>query len=219
MSSSKNSTLHVTTGPMFSGKTTDIVKKMTVFADVTSSLSKESSSNIKRPLLINHSFDDRSTEGVSSHSSQFKISSLIDVIQYNQLEKSNNDIQSREIIGVDEAHFFPDLIPVVSQWMTLNKHIYVAGLDGTYEMKPFSGPLYSDISSLLHLSTTFIKLPARCKDCYQEFITTGANITPAALDSMIAPYTVRTVQNNDLVLIGAQDSYKPSCWRHYPHKN
>ena len=54
--------LQVFVGPMFSGKTTELLRVISKYSDVSND----------RPLLINHSFDIRNTETkISSHSSQY----------------------------------------------------------------------------------------------------------------------------------------------------
>ena len=43
-----------------------------------------------------------------------------------------------QVVGIDEAHFFPDLLDFCAHTTdALSKHVYVAGLDGDFKRRRF----------------------------------------------------------------------------------
>ena len=78
-------------GPMFSGKSTELYRRINRFHSIG-----------KRVLIVNHQNDTR-TAGISTHDgreySAIKCSHLMNL----------KDIHSYDVIGIDEAQFFSDL--------------------------------------------------------------------------------------------------------------
>jgi thymidine kinase len=90
-----------------------------------------------------------------------------------------------EVIAIDEGQFFPD-IPEFSQLMANSgKTVIIAGLDGTYQRKPFG---------------RFLELIASC-----ESITKLSAICPATGGE--AFFTRRTVASTEIELIGGTEAY------------
>jgi thymidine kinase len=191
--------LFVFTGGMFCGKTTKLLQEVGKFSDL---------SEKNKALIINNSIDIRNQEHiVSSHSSLYKgLNGKINVISVSSLSDVNVDEYS--VIGIDEANFFDDLVPVVKKWLTMKKNIICVGLDGDYKMERFG-----NISELLPLSDSFIKLTAICSDCLVEILNTGENITPFNMTP--APFTAKIKKNDQLIDIGGNDKYAPVCRKHH----
>jgi len=63
-----------------------------------------------------------------------------------------------DVISINEAQFFPDLIPFIKSALIQNKKIYIYGLDGDYKQEPFGQML-----ELLPLADEYVKLYAICK--------------------------------------------------------
>ena len=106
--------LHLILGPMFSGKTTELIRIY----------NKYTACGIKC-LMINHSYDTRySNEGhVTSHSrgqiKSLNINRLQDLIE--------NDACEHDVILINEGQFFPDLYEVVKIIVEQhNKIVYIA---------------------------------------------------------------------------------------------
>lgn len=70
-----------------------------------------------------------------------------------------------------------------------NKIVIVAGLDGTFQRKPFGR-----ILELIPRAEKVMKLSAVCMYCNKD-----------------APFTQRTVDSCEIELIGGEESYKPVC--------
>lgn len=199
--------LQVFCGGMFSGKTTKMIEEINKFTDIIMGNSKA--------LIINHIYDIRNTENViSSHSSLYKgLGDNIDVISSSML--SSVDVSNYNIIGVDEINFFDDendLVTTIKLWISMEKHIVCAGLDGDSNMNKFGY-----ISHLLHLSNSFVKLCAICTLCAQETLNRGDIIAPYNVTP--APFTKKLVSNSSVVEIGGADKYIPVCRKHHTITN
>ncbi len=94
------------------------------------------------------------------------------------------------IVGIDEGQFFDHgLVPVAEQLAGLGKQIIVAGLDLDYLGRPF-GP----IPELMTRSEYVSKLLAVCHRCG------GPGM-----------FTQRVIESDELVVLGATDSYEARC--------
>lgn len=184
--------LSVVAGPMFSQKTSFLVAKLTLHADVQ----KDS-----KCLIINSSKDIRDPENkVSSHSSSYKgVSYKVDI--QSVLKLSEADVENYNVIGIDEAQFFDDLHDNVKKWLDNGKFIYVVGLDSDCMGNPFG-----DINKLLYMSDEFVKTQSLCTKCAE----TSKNIS----EIKKAPFTARISNSVDLIEVGAHD-YIPMCRKHF----
>lgn len=164
------SELHIILGPMFSGKTTRLIE-----------LSKKYSN----PLVINHALDVRyHATDLSSHDGIHT-----PCIQAHQLQDiAKLVISAADAIFVNEAQFFPDLLPVIKEWLSAyKKPIYVCGLDGDFRQQPFG-----DLLNIIPLCDTVVKLRAKC------------------LCGSPAIFTHRLSADKEQTLIGS-DIYEPYC--------
>lgn len=97
-----------------------------------------------------------------------------------------------EVIGIDEAQFFDEaLVRVCSHLANLGKRVVVAGLDMDFRGLPF-GPM----PQLLAIAEEVEKVHAICARC-------GA---PAA-------YTQRLSEQQEQVVVGANELYEARCRR------
>lgn len=104
------------------------------------------------------------------------------------LLKAVND--STRVIGIDEGQFFDDgIVEIVDNLAATGKQVIIAGLDTDYLRRPF-GP----IPTLCDRAEYVTKMLAVCHRCGGP-----------------ALYTQRLVQSDDLVVLGAQDSYEARC--------
>ena len=69
------------------------------------------------------------------------------------------------------------------------KIVIVAGLDSTFERKPFG-----KILNLVAIAEKVTKLTSICAYCYK-----------------LAAFTQRTIKSKEIELIGGEESYKPVC--------
>ena len=183
--------LEIILGPMWSGKTTELVKLYNKF--------KYCNINI---LTINYLHDKRySDDNISTHDKINipceMIENLKDIsdIENNKLtDKFNN----AKVILINEGQFFKD----INVWVNLAvnkyyKHIYVCGLDGDFQRKSFNNFL-----ELIPYSDKVRKFNAICCECKQN---------PAI-------FTHRITNDNKQELIG-NEMYKPMCRKCYNINN
>lgn len=135
--------LKIIMGNMFSGKTTELIRRLKRYKVIG-----------KRILVLNSSLDTRSSDEVlkTHDNSKFeclKVSNLEDV-----------DYSKVDIIAVDEAQFFSDLKSFVEKVLTDNKTILLAGLDGDYKQEKFG-----EIIDCIPLADKVFKITAMCMEC------------------------------------------------------
>ena len=145
-------------GPMFSGKTSKLLHRLTTCADVGLNV-----------LYINHADDNRGTEKqdshVTTHNSQFNGTS--DKIRKIKSSSLNNlDVSNYDVIGVDEGQFFPDIVEAVRKWiLKYKKHVFIASLDGDANIQTFGR-----VHELICLCSPkgLYKLEAKCMNCLDQ---------------------------------------------------
>ena len=112
-----------------------------------------------------------------------------DSIECKNLQENLEKMKDYDIIGIDEGQFFPDLVEVCEELALMKKTIIIAALNGDFRMEPF--PV---IAKLIPKADKIKLLKAYCFNCHKD-----------------ANYSLRIVQSNDTVLIGADEAYKPAC--------
>ncbi len=143
MSSSNLPTLNLIIGPMFSGKTTELLR-----------IAKRLQSINLKVLLLNYYEDTRySNTEMTTHDKNGLPCKFIR--HFDNLEYNNYDV-----ICINEAQFFDRLVPFCKKVLKENKTLYVSGLDGDYKQEKFG-----EILDLIPLSDTINKLNAFCKIC------------------------------------------------------
>jgi thymidine kinase len=147
-----SASLELIIGPMFSGKSTDLVRRLRRHCHAQ-----------MRVLAITHSRDTRySSEGaICTHEgAQYKGVSTDSLYTY--LESIKWALEFN-VVGIDEAQFFDarDLHDAVDRLLTeKNVRVIVAGLDATYERAPFRA-----VTDLMSMATRVDKLLAVCQRC------------------------------------------------------
>jgi thymidine kinase len=98
--------------------------------------------------------------------------------------------KTAQVVGIDEAQFFaPELIDVCEQLASMGKRVIVAGLDQDYRGKPFE-----PMPHLLSVAEYITKTLAICMICGNP-----------------ADRTQRITNENELVVVGAQNHYEARC--------
>lgn len=168
--------LKIILGCMYAGKTSKLINiyNMMKFSNIPT-------------LVINYEEDTRySSTQLSTHDKK-----MIPCIQcLNLMEIIKNGHIKEKVIIINEGQFFPDLVKFVKEMLVKDKHIYVCGLDGDYQMKKFGG-----ILDLIPLCNEVEKLSAICSIC--------ANGTKAY-------FTKRITSEKGQKVIGS-DNYVPVC--------
>lgn len=139
--------LELICGPMYSGKSTELIRRV-----------KRLTSIGKDILIINSSKDTRCNEELQTHDNiqlkAVKVLNLEDIINLEVFKKC-------EYLAIDESQFFPDLVNVIKDCLFIyNKKCLIAGLDGDFRQNKFGG-----ILDLIPLCTKIDKLTGYCSYC------------------------------------------------------
>ncbi len=141
--------IQVIFGPMFSGKTTELIRRLRRYQ-----LAKQ------RCLIINYAKDIRyGSDQISTHDGQVLPALSCINLSTTQLEEA----VKYDIIGIDEGQFFPDIVTFCDTLANQGKIVIVAALDGTFQKEGFG-----NILNLVPLAESVIKLNAICVNCTKE---------------------------------------------------
>ncbi|XP_064618002.1 thymidine kinase, cytosolic-like [Liolophura sinensis] len=133
-------------GPMFSGKTTELVRRM----------KRYQLANYKC-LVVKYSKDDRyDIDGVATHEGQ-----VLPAVSAMSLMDLCCAAGCHDVIGIDEGQFFPDVVEFCDIMAEMGKTVIVAALDGTFQKKGFG-----NILNLVPLAESVVKLNAVCMKCF-----------------------------------------------------
>lgn len=189
--------LELILGPMVSGKTSNMVYKLTRLADLGYAVG-----------YVNTTKDVRATPGgdgerFTSHSSSLQqISPKIFCRRVERLSDLGGAVEGLDVIGVDEAHFFDDLREAVLDWVQrLRKHVYVCGLDGSFRQEPIGR-----ILELVPEAESVEKISSQCKRCIAEH--------QASTVDYQASFTIRLTPETDPLIPGGLSVYEPVCRYH-----
>uniref|UniRef100_A0A1J3E0X5 Thymidine kinase n=1 Tax=Noccaea caerulescens TaxID=107243 RepID=A0A1J3E0X5_NOCCA len=177
--------IHVVVGPMFSGKTTTLLRR--VLAE------RESG---KKVAVIKSDKDTRyCVESIVSHDGEkFPCWALPDLSSFKErfgLDAYKNQL---DVIGIDEAQFFGDLYEFCRDAADKEgKTVIVAGLDGDYLRRRFGSVL-----DVIPIADTVTKLTSRCEVCGKR-----------------ASFTLRKTNERETEIIGGAEVYMPVCRSHY----
>lgn len=189
----KSGYLHLIVGPMFCGKTNELLNELHRFDMVGSSV-----------MYLNHSLDDRADTPFSTHHPLVKSMGNIKGYKTDSLLSQVEHLGPYDVIGIDEAQFFPDLLPFVKLMVdTHGKRVIIAGLNGSFRREP--------IGEILHLipwADRVDHLTAMCLLCAEQ----RGEMKPA-------PFSHRRHQEKEEkeekgkedILVGANDKYMAVC--------
>ena len=164
--------IEVICGSMFSGKTEELIRRI--------KRAKIANQKIKvfKPVI-----DSRSKNFIESHDE-----SKLECIEVKSSNEILKKIDNCDVVAIDEAQFFDDLIvPVCNKIANNGTRVIIAGLDMDYLGNPF-GPM----PNLMAISEYVTKVHAVCKK-----------------SGNIANYSYRKNNKKDIVVIGEKDKYEP----------
>jgi thymidine kinase len=178
--------LEVITGPMFSGKSEELIRRLKrarIARQRVACFKPDIDLRYHRTAIASHSSQTHDAAVVTPNSERLKA----------ELFESDR-IHEVEVIGVDEVQFFDHgLIPLALELVHLGKRVILAGLDTTFANEPF-GP----VPNLMALADEVTKLSAVCMTCGQPAI-----------------HTQRLGQSQELVVVGAAGLYEARCRAHF----
>ncbi|NXU53267.1 KITH protein, partial [Turnix velox] len=140
--------IQVIFGPMFSGKSTELMRRVRRFQLAQ-----------YRCLLVKYDKDTRyGLSGVCTHDK-----STMEAVPASLLADVYQQALASAVIGIDEGQFFPDVVDFCEKMANAGKTVIVAALDGTFQRKAFGS-----ILNLVPLAESVVKLNAVCMECYRE---------------------------------------------------
>lgn len=140
-------------GPMFSGKTTELIR-----------LIDRKRISGKKCAIIKNKIDNRyEINYVTSHNNHKYSNCDILIYQDLSLEIANELKKKYDVIGVDEGHFFPNIDSFCGDLADNGIDVFVSALDSSFQQK-----LFIHIGDLISHSEIVIKLDAICMKCKTE---------------------------------------------------
>ncbi|CAL1601914.1 unnamed protein product [Knipowitschia caucasica] len=140
--------IQVIFGPMFSGKSTELMRRVRRFQVAQYNC-----------LVVKYAKDTRYSDiGMATHDKN-----TMEAVPANCLEDVRPLALKACVIGIDEGQFFSDTVQFAEEMANLGKIIIVAALDGTFQRKAFG-----NILSLVPLAESVVKLHAVCMQCFKE---------------------------------------------------
>jgi thymidine kinase len=181
--------VEVVCGPMFAGKTEELLRRV-----------RRAQVAGRRVLVVGHELDTRRGTGVVSSHSGMSVRSRT-VADAAGLEEVVGRDGPWDLVAVDEAQFFgQDLVDVVQRVADTGAVVVVAGLDVTFDGRPFE-----PLPSLIALAERVAKLTAVCAVCGQDaaFHVRSAP-AGAAGDALVAAASH----------VGGAETYEARCRAH-----
>lgn len=146
----KRGSIHVIKGPMFSGKTTELFRRICRHRVADEPC-----------LVIKHSHDNRYTKEPLLASTHDRFMMRADVTCTELVQVPEEDLERVTVVAIDEGQFFSDLYERFDDWATrLHLTVIVAALDTTFERLPFP-----EVSRLVSTAEYVDKLLAVCFVC------------------------------------------------------
>ncbi len=178
----KEGWIEVITGPMFAGKTEELLRRI-----------KRLEYAKKNIVVFKPVIDNRYAEGeVVSHNKNRTKS--VNIIKANDIFKYIS--KETEVIAIDEVQFLDEAVVKILDYLaSRGKRVIVSGLDSDFRVEPFSF-----MPKLLAIAEFVTKLTAVCVVCGAP-----ATKTQRIVDGKPAKYL------DPIVLIGASESYEARC--------
>lgn len=160
-------------GCMYSGKTTEIMRRVQMYQ------------TLNKPIAIyTHSCDTRYAESgnICTHN---RATIAATPISFLSAIRDLDNYMAAEIVFIEEAQFFPDLFDTVTKCVDEDKKTFIiSGLDGDFKMEPFE-----QIVRLIPRSESVVKMNALCIKC--------GDGTPAAFSKRIVKSQERELVGSD----------------------
>jgi thymidine kinase len=177
--------VEVVCGPMFAGKTEELLRRV-----------RRATIAGRQVAVFGHALDTR--QGADRLASHVGLAvPAVAVSTATAIEAALPD--GTDVVAIDEAQFFgPDLIPVVGRLADRGMVVIVAGLDVTFDGRPFE-----PLPSLMALAEQVDKLTAICSMCGEDaafHVRLGGD--DVAADAL--------VEAN----VGGTETYQARCRRH-----
>jgi len=181
--------LEIIIGPMFAGKSSALLSRIRRSKAIGKNVMVITSSLDKRysvePALMSH--DKESVAAIA-------VAKLMSCLQDDDIQRSK--LLDADLVVIEEAQFFPDLLQFVEVVLALDKNLVVCGLDGDTAAKPFG-----QVLDCIPLADSVVKMTALCERC--------GDGTPAIFTALRSPIAVE-----GQIKVGASETYIPVCRKH-----
>jgi len=177
--------LTVICGPMYAGKTTEILKRIILARNLWS----------KAVLVVKPAFDNRyaATKIVSHDQLTVEAKSITEWDQIALLAADADMVCIDEVQFFQEPHFHGDVVEQIRQLLAVGTDVIASGLDMDWQGEPF--PV---TARLLAMADEVVKLHANCTVCAQPAFKTH-----------------KKVPNSEQIELGASDLYESRCNTHW----
>ena len=180
--------IKVICGPMFSGKTKDILR-----------LAEEAEASGRKTKLFKPFIDKRYSKALVYYHNGKRLRAS--VLQTNEkgLERMKRIVKHAKpnLICIDEIHFFPPDIFTTLNEMSSYTDVVVAGLD-----MDFKGDKFETVENIIKIADEVKQLKAVCVVCGGE-----ATMTQRITNNKFS------VDDDPRLLAGSKESYEPRCER------
>ncbi|WP_209373510.1 thymidine kinase [Brevibacterium renqingii] len=196
--------LTVIAGPMFSGKSEELMRRVrrATIAGV-------------EVLVVSHSLDTRSDiSTITSH-----IGMNIPAVPLGDVESlvEAAGAEDYDLVAIDEAQFFgPDLVPAVDDLLSRGVDVIVEGLCVTFDGAPFE-----PLPSFMAVAEEVLRLTAVCTVCgrdavfHQRVDRTEARVAGTGTASADSERPTVAATEIDASHVGGLDSYVARCRKHF----
>lgn len=195
MAEIKKGSLEAIVGPMFSGKTGEMIDQ----------IERESYADLQAITFKPDNDTRYSPDKVVTHGGK-----EIDAFPINRenpdeiliiVRKIENDGRTVDIVGIDEGQFFTEgIIPVIEELVSRDIIIIVAGLPTDYEDKPFGS-----MPIIIAKADKIVQKTAKC-----TFRDPGGSVCGA-----VATKTQRLVAIPGQIVVGGAEMYAAHCRGHH----
>ncbi|VDN44939.1 unnamed protein product, partial [Gongylonema pulchrum] len=144
-----NGRIEVIFGPMFSGKTTELLRRRRRHALANRSCK-----------VVKYAGDTRYSDCMVTTHDQI----MQDAISASRIEDVFEELLKNKVVLIDEGQFFPDIVEYSELLANLGKIVIVSSLDGDFKREEFQ----SKILDLCSLAEDVVKLKAVCTECSND---------------------------------------------------
>jgi len=179
------SRIELIVGPMFSGKSTELLRRLgrARYAKQRVVLFKPSCDVRPKDVETIETHDGVAQAAVNVATPEDMLAHLASLEEW------------PHVVGIDEGQFIPDLDAACLKIAEHNIRVIVAGLSGTFDRGAFSGPSVTDMSHLLCIASSCDMLTAICAKCSND-----------------ASFTwLCNARSHDQVQIGGSEKYAALC--------
>jgi thymidine kinase len=181
--------LEVITGPMFAGKTSELIRlvERAVYAK-------------KRAGIFKPALDKRYSESEVVTHNGLRYQAYVIPTNEEGIKIIQQLADKLDVIGIDEIQFFPlDVVKLCEKLADQGKRIIVSGLNLDFRGEPFEV-----IAELLVRADSIYYLTAVCTICGRE-----ATRTQRLIDGNPAPY------DSPRIMVGGKELYEARCRFHH----